>query len=219
VVTRSARSRSRLESPESQSLQSPESDRDDLRRSGEQGADNRRGSLVGGRDHVCVSVQSHPGRRVADASGDGSHVHPGCEQFRDVCVPEVVKSNTLQDITRLAQTQTLWVYDYRTNVHHTLKQNPLRYEDLADFLQSFHAENRHDRKESERFRPFKYDELLQRDKVSLDLIWLRDESLEDTANLPPPDVIAAEIVEDLEAALAEFAQITQSLGGGREAPN
>jgi len=110
-------------------------------------------------------------------------------------------------------TQTLWVYDYRTNVHHTLKQNPLRYEDLADFIAAFQAENRHERQESERFRPFTYDELMQRDKVSLDLIWLRDESLEDTANLPPPHVIAAEIVDDLEAALAEFSQIAESLGG------
>ena len=59
---------------------------------------------------------------------------------------------------------------------------------------------------------FAYDELLQRDKVSLDLIWLRDESLEDSANLPPPDVLAQEIVEDLEAALSEFAQIAGSLG-------
>jgi len=65
--------------------------------------------------------------------------------------------------------------------------------------------------ESERFRPFTYEELTGRDKVSLDLIWLRDDSLEDSANLPPPEVIAAEIVEDLEAALAEFAQIAESL--------
>jgi len=106
--------------------------------------------------------------------------------------------------------QRLWVYDYRTNVHHTLKQNPLRYEDLADFIDAFHADNRFARVESERFHSFSYNDLLQRDKVSLDLIWLRDESLEDSANLPPPDVIAAEIVEDLEAALAEFAQIAAS---------
>jgi type I restriction enzyme M protein len=128
-----------------------------------------------------------------------------------------VKANVLffdrKPASETPWTQTLWVYDYRTNVHHTLKQNPLRNEDLADFIAAFNPENRHDRKESERFHPFTYDELLQRDKVSLDLIWLRDESLEDTANLPPPDVIAAEIVEDLEAALAEFSQIAESLGG------
>ena len=71
---------------------------------------------------------------------------------------------------------------------------------------------RHERVESERFKRFGYDELMQRDKVSLDLIWLRDDSLEDMDNLPPPDVIAQEIVEDLEAALAEFAAIAESLG-------
>lgn len=59
--------------------------------------------------------------------------------------------------------------------------------------------------------PFSYEELLARDKLSLDLAWLRDESLEDTENLPPPDVIAQEIAEDLEAALSEFAQIAESL--------
>jgi type I restriction enzyme M protein len=57
-----------------------------------------------------------------------------------------------------------------------------------------------------------YEELLQRDKVSLDITWLQDESLEDTDDLPPPEVIAQEIVEDLEAALAEFAQIAVGLG-------
>jgi hypothetical protein len=71
---------------------------------------------------------------------------------------------------------------------------------------------RHLREESERFKRFTYDELLQRDKVSLDLTWLRDESLEDLDNLPPPDVIAREIVEDLEAALAEYSAVAGSLG-------
>jgi len=127
-----------------------------------------------------------------------------------------VKANVLFFDRRPAQeapwTTTLWVYDYRTNIHHTLKTRPLRYEDLNEFISVFNPENRQERAESERFRSFKYDDLLKRDKVSLDLIWLRDESLEDSANLPPPDVIAAEIVEDLEAALAEFAQIAQSLG-------
>jgi type I restriction enzyme M protein len=96
-------------------------------------------------------------------------------------------------------------------MHFTLKQNPLRYERLEDFIAAYQSEDRGKRAESERFKAFTYDELLQRDKVSLDLIWLRDESLEDSANLPPPDVLAQEIVEDLEAALSEFAQIAESL--------
>jgi len=51
----------------------------------------------------------------------------------------------------------------------------------------------------------------RRDKASLDLFWIRDESLEDTGNLPAPQVIAAEIVEDLQAALDQFAAIASSL--------
>lgn len=108
-------------------------------------------------------------------------------------------------------TKELWVYDYRTNVHHTLRQNPLAESDLADFVAAFKPEARHERTESERFRRFTYDAVIQRDKVSLDITWLRDESLEDAANLPAPDVLAQEIADDLEAALAEFAQIAESL--------
>lgn len=96
-------------------------------------------------------------------------------------------------------------------MHFTLKQNTLRYEHLEEFIASFRAEDRSQRAESDRFKAFSYDELLHRDKVSLDLIWLRDDSLEDSANLPAPEVLAQEIVEDLEAALSEFAQIAQSL--------
>ena len=129
-----------------------------------------------------------------------------------------VKANVLfferKPASETPWTRTLWVYDLRTNMHFTLKQNPLRYEHLEDFITAYQSGDRSKRNEGERFKLFSYDDLLQRDKVSLDLIWLRDESLEDSANLPPPDVIAREIVEDLEAALSEFAQIAESLGAG-----
>ncbi|MGE3960743.1 MAG: N-6 DNA methylase [Dehalococcoidia bacterium] len=108
-------------------------------------------------------------------------------------------------------TKEVWVYDLRTNQHFTLKQNPMTRDDLADFIAAYNADNRHDRKESERFHRFTYEEIVARDKANLDVFWLRDESLEDTDNLPPPEVIAAEIAEDLEAALAEFAEIAATL--------
>lgn len=108
-------------------------------------------------------------------------------------------------------TQTLWVYDLRTNQHFTLKQNPLTRAHLDDFVAAYHPENRHDRQQSERFRPFTHDEIVARDKANLDIFWLRDDSLEDAAGLPAPDVLATEIAEDLEAALAEFAEIASSL--------
>jgi type I restriction enzyme M protein len=113
-------------------------------------------------------------------------------------------------------TQDLWIYDLRTNQHFTLKQNPLSYEALKDFISLYNPANRHDRVETERFRKFSYDELVARDKASLDIFWLRDESLEDADNLPPPAVIAAEIAEDLEAALSQFAEIAASLDPGIE---
>ncbi len=110
-------------------------------------------------------------------------------------------------------TEKLWIYDLRTNMHFTLKQNPLRYEDLQDFISCYNPQNRHDRQETERFRSFTYEELMQRDKVSLDIFWLKDESLEDTENLPDPDVLAGEIVENLQAALEQFNSIHEELEG------
>jgi type I restriction enzyme M protein len=108
-------------------------------------------------------------------------------------------------------TSKLWIYDLRTNKHFTLKENPLKREDLDDFVVCYNPKNRHERKPSDRFRSFTYEELTKRDKLNLDIFWLKDESLEDSANLPDPDIIAAEIVEDLQAALAQFAEIANDL--------
>jgi type I restriction enzyme M protein len=111
-------------------------------------------------------------------------------------------------------TEKLWIYDLRTNQHFTLKTNPLRFEDLQDFIKCYHPANRFERGATERFRAFTYDELLQRDKVSLDIFWLKDESLEDSENLPDPEVLAREIAGNLEAAMEQFSGIYQELGKG-----
>ena len=108
-------------------------------------------------------------------------------------------------------TEKLWIYDLRTNMHFTLKTNALKYEDLKDFVTCYNPTKRHERKESDKFKVFPYDDIMQRDKVSLDIFWLKDDSLEDSANLPPPDVIAADIVENLEAALDQFSSIYEAL--------
>jgi type I restriction enzyme M protein len=127
-----------------------------------------------------------------------------------------VKANVLFFDKRVGReqpwTDKLWIYDLRTNIHFTLKTNPLRYDDLKHFVSCFNADNRHERKETERFKVFTYDELMQRDKVSLDIFWLKDDSLEDSANLPAPEVLALEISENLEAALEQFSGIYESLG-------
>ncbi len=126
-----------------------------------------------------------------------------------------VKANVLFFDRKPAQekpwTEKLWIYDLRTNKHFTLKESTLKRTDLDDFVACYNPRNRHKRTESERFRSFTYDELLKRDKVNLDIFWLKDEALEDSANLPAPEIIAQEISDDLEAALEQFATIAEDL--------
>ncbi len=127
-----------------------------------------------------------------------------------------VKANVLFFDRKPAQekpwTEKLWIYDLRTNKHFTLKENALKRSDLDDFFASYNPKNRHERKESERFKSFVYADLIKRDKANLDIFWLKDESLEDSANLPDPGIIAEEITQDLEAALEQFATISEDLG-------
>jgi len=127
-----------------------------------------------------------------------------------------VKANVLffdrKPASETPWTQKLWIYDFRTNVHFTLKTNTLKFDDLQDFIRCYNPENRFERKETERFRAFDYADLIQRDKASLDIFWLKDESLEDSDNLPDPDVLAREIVENLEGALEQFSGVAGGLG-------
>jgi len=116
----------------------------------------------------------------------------------------------------------VWIYDYRTNVHHTLKKKPLRDEHLRDFVQCYKAGARQERRETwnednpnGRWRCYTRDEIFKRDKTSLDIFWLRDESLGDLDNLLPPDEIAEEIIENLEAGLDNFRNVLAELNSDR----
>jgi type I restriction enzyme M protein len=110
-------------------------------------------------------------------------------------------------------TTKLWVYDFRTNQHFTMKQNPLRRDHLDEFVDAYKPGNRGKRKESERFKAFTYEEIIARDKANLDIIWLKDDSLEDAADLPAPEILAREIMEELQVAIGEFTAIVAALGG------
>jgi Type I restriction-modification system methyltransferase subunit len=134
-----------------------------------------------------------------------------------------VKANVLFFDNREASpnpwTKEIWYYDYRTNIHHTLKKKPLRYEDLQNFITCYNPSNRHQRTETwheqdnpeGRWRKFSYEQILARDKTSLDIFWLKDKSLADLDNLPEPDDIAAEIIDNVEAGLACFREIAGML--------
>ena len=108
----------------------------------------------------------------------------------------------------------------RTNRHFTLKTDPMKRADLDDFVAPYRSGALKKRKATwsdgtpeGRWRSHGYEELVQRDKCSLDLFWLEDDSLLDADNLPEPDVLAAEIGEDLRSALAQIEEILVDLGG------
>jgi len=126
-----------------------------------------------------------------------------------------VKANVLFFDAKPAQanpwTDDLWIYDLRTNKHFTRKRHPLTFEDLTEFINCYNPENRHKREETDRFKSFPYEDLIKRDKVNLDIFWLKDDSLEDIDNLPSPEVLASDITENLEAAVDLFSQIQEDL--------
>ncbi|WP_424492730.1 N-6 DNA methylase [Salinimicrobium sp. GXAS 041] len=136
-----------------------------------------------------------------------------------------VKANVLffdnKPASRDAWTKDVWVYDYRTNVHHTLKKKPLQLEDLRDFINCYNSKNRNKRKETwseenieGRWRKYSYDEIIERDKTNLDIFWLKDKVLADLDNLPDPDILASEIIDNLEAGLESFREIMETLSEG-----
>ncbi len=134
-----------------------------------------------------------------------------------------VKANVLffdrKPASETPWTKKLWIYDLRTNVHFTLKTNPLQRKDLDEFVACYKPQHRQQRTATwtdanltGRWRCYNYEDLIARDKASLDIFWLKDDSLEDSDSLPSPGVLAAEIVEDLQAALEQFRLIAEDLG-------
>lgn len=116
------------------------------------------------------------------------------------------------------QTREVWIYDLRTNMHFTLKQNPMQDSDLDDFVKCYHPENRLERTETwspdnpeGRFRRYDVKEILERDKTSLDIFWIKDKSLADLDNLPSPDELADDIIENLQSALDSFQELKAQL--------
>ncbi len=134
-----------------------------------------------------------------------------------------VKANVLffdnHPAAKSAWTKEIWIYDFRTNIHYTLKKNPLKLEDLKDFIECYKPDNVSKRKETwhpeknpeGRWRRFLYEDILARDKTSLDISWIKDKSLTDLDNLPDPDVLASDIIENLEAGIESFKEIQEAL--------
>lgn len=136
-----------------------------------------------------------------------------------------VKANVLffdnKPAAKIAQTKEIWFYDFRTNIKFSLKKNPLQLQDLKDFIECYNPTNINKRKETYnvetnpegRWRKFTYQEIIERDKTSLDISWIKDESLTALANLPDPDVLANDIIEDLKSSIESFEEIMLAMNG------
>jgi len=138
-----------------------------------------------------------------------------------------VKANVLffnnKAASKEAHTKEVWFYDYRTNVHHTPKKRPMRSSHLEEFVDLYKPNNLHKRQETwsetnpdGRWRKYAYKDIVERDKTSLDIFWLKDKSLTDLENLPDPDILANEIIENIESGLSSFREIMETINGEME---
>jgi type I restriction enzyme M protein len=138
-----------------------------------------------------------------------------------------VKANVLffenKPAGKEAWTKDVWFYDYRTNIHHTPKKRTMTMQHLEEFIKLYNPENRNKREETwsekneeGRWRKFTFDEIIKKDKTSLDIFWIRDKSLTDLDNLPDPDILANEIIENIEAGLNSFREIMEAINGNEE---
>jgi len=171
-----------------------------------------------------VLFEGGAGETVRSKLLENTDLHTILRLPTDIFYAQGVKANVIffdnHETSPDPWTKEVWYYDYRTNIHHTLKKKPLRFEDLADFIQCYRPENRHQRKPTwdpennpqGRWRKYSYEELSARDKTSLDIFWLKDKSLTDLDNLPEPDELAGEIIENLEAGLNSFREVLVALG-------
>jgi type I restriction enzyme M protein len=122
-----------------------------------------------------------------------------------------------------AWTKEVWFYDYRTNIHHTPKKRVMTMQHLDEFIKLYNSDNLNKRKETwseeneeGRWRKYSYDDIIARDKTSLDIFWIKDKSLNDLDNLPDPDILANEIIDNLESGLNSFREIMETINGNEE---
>lgn len=170
-----------------------------------------------------VLFEGGPGETIRKKLLETTELHTILRLPTGIFYAQGVKANVLffdnRPASKVAATKEVWFYDYRTNIHHTLKRKPLRLEDLREFIDCYNPTNHHKRKETwdaeknpeGRWRKYSYEELIARDKTSLDLFWLKDDSLADLDNLPEPADLAEEIIDNIEAGLLSFRAVASTL--------
>ncbi|WP_243336863.1 class I SAM-dependent DNA methyltransferase [Anaeromyxobacter soli] len=170
-----------------------------------------------------VLFEGGPGEKIRRKLLQECDVHTILRLPTGIFYAQGVKANVLfferKPGAKEPWTKKVWYYDLRTNKDFTLKTRRMTRADLDEFVACYRPENRNDRKQlwSEkknpqgRWRVFTYEELVSRDKCSLDIFWLKDESLEDSAKLPAPHVLAEEIADELRSAVEQIEAVLGDL--------
>jgi type I restriction enzyme M protein len=184
-----------------------------------------RGLVPGGRAAVVlpdnVLFEEGVGQKVRADLLDKCSLHTILRLPTGIFYAQGVKTNVLfftRGKTDKGNTRTVWFYDLRTNVPSFGKRTPLTRAHFADFERAFgsdpHGQSaRHDQGEAGRFRPVTREDIAKRGD-NLDIVWLKDQSVTDHAELPEPDEITAEIITRLQTALEEMQALQEELGGG-----
>ncbi len=124
-----------------------------------------------------------------------------------------VKANVLffnkKVVTNFQATKEVWVYDLRSNRNFSLRQNPIKTEDLTDFVNCYQADDPNRRQETEHFRRFTYPEIIARDKTNLDFQWQHQTA--DNTQSETPRALMKEIIEDLKEAVREFRAVEREI--------
>lgn len=146
------------------------------------------------------------------------HLHTILRLPTGIFYAQGVNANVLffdrKQVSKKANKQ-VWFYDYRTNIHHTPKKNPLSFNSLLPFVECYNERKRKETWGKEnpqgRWRKYSHEELLARDKVNFDITWLKDESSIDMDALPEPDVLIGEIIDSLETVLNNLKNVKDSV--------
>lgn len=177
-----------------------------------------RGLKPGGRAAVVlpdnVLFEGNIGKQIRQDLMNKCNLHTILRLPTGIFYAQGVKTNVLffaRGKTDTDNTKEVWVYDLRANMPKFGKRTPLTTKHFEEFEKAYESKKRKDEGEEGRFRCFSREYIAEHDD-SLDISWIKDESLEDATDLPTPDVLATGAMEELAAAMNELEMLMGQLG-------
>ena len=182
-----------------------------------------RGLKPGGRAAIVlpdnVLFEGNTGKLIRQDLMNKCNLHTILRLPTGIFYAQGVKTNVLffqRGKTDTDNTKEVWVYDLRANMPKFGKRTPLTAKHFEEFEKAYTAKVREDQGEEGRFRCFSREYIAKHDD-SLDISWLKDNSLEDATDLPTPDILATEAMTELSEAINELEALMEELGLEEEA--